>query len=89
MTPQRSNLIGELYIQQIKQFKPTPVPANASEGIKEFKLPAKPAAPSDEVSSDAVAAYESAPVETESAPSGSAPAAEEDWFVFEDEEEHH
>lgn len=90
MTPQRNNLVADLYVQQIKQFKPTPVAVDQAEGIKEFKLPAKPSIPSDEVSADAVASYESAEVDTESAPvSGSAPAAEEDWFVFEEAEEHH
>lgn len=79
--------MSELYIQQIKLFKPTPVSADA-EGIKHFKLPAKPSVPSDEVSADAVSSYESSEVETESAPAaGSAPAAEEDWFVFPEEEE--
>ncbi|KAF5212131.1 ATP synthase complex subunit h family protein [Clavispora lusitaniae] len=89
VTPKRNNLVADLYVQQIKQFKPTPVAADQAEGIKTFKLPSKPAIPSDEVSADAVSSYEAADVETESAPvSGSAPV-EEDWFVFEEEEEHH
>lgn len=88
MTPQRSNLVSDLYVQQIKQFKPTPLSTDLAD-IKAFKLPAKPSIPSDEISADAIASYEAAPVETESAPaSGSAPV-EEDWFVFEEEEEHH
>lgn len=87
MTPRTHNAVSDLYIQQIKQFKPSPVSADA-EGIKHFKLPSKPAIPSDEVSADAVSAYESSEVETESAPAaGSGQAAEEDWFVFPEEEE--
>lgn len=89
MTPNRNNLVADLYLLQIKQFKPTPVAADKAEGIKAFQLPAKPAVPTDEVSADSIAAYEAADVETEAAPTGSAPAAEEDWFVFEEEEEHH
>ncbi|OBA23857.1 F1F0-ATPase complex, subunit H [Metschnikowia bicuspidata var. bicuspidata NRRL YB-4993] len=91
VTPQRSNLVSDLYVSQIKQFKPTQTSAEGAEGIKKFQLPSKPAVPSEEVSADAVSAYESAAVETTSAPSTeAAPAAEEDWFVFEEAEaEHH
>lgn len=88
VTPKRNNLIGDLYIQQIKQFKPTPL-ATDSADIKAFQLPAKPSFPADEVTADAVAAYDSAAVETESAPSAGSTPVEEDWFVFEEEEEHH
>lgn len=81
-------MISDLYVQQIKQFKPTAVAADAN-AVQAFQLPTKPAAPSDEVSADAVAQYEAAEVETASAPTASAPAAEEDWFVFEEDDEHH
>lgn len=74
-----------MYVQQIKQFKPTAVALDAS-AVKPFQLPSKPAVPSEEVSADAVAQYEASEVETASNPSSfSAPAAEEDWFVFEEE----
>lgn len=90
VTPRRQNLVADLYIQQIKQFKPSPAATDKAEGVKLFRLPSKPSAPADEVSADAVSSYESAEVETSSAPSSSgAPAAEEDWFVFEEEDEHH
>lgn len=88
MTPKRNNLISDLYIQQIKQFKPTPLSASLAD-IKAFLLPAKPVLPSDDIAADAVAAYDAAPVDTESAPAAGAAPVEEDWFVFEDEEEHH
>lgn len=81
-------MISDLYIQQIKQFKPTPL-ADSLADIKAFKLPAKPAVPSDEIAADSVASYEAAPVDTESAPATGAAPVEEDWFVFEEEEEHH
>lgn len=81
--------MADLYVQQIKQFKPAAVAVDAEE-VKKFQLPTKPSIPSDEVSADAVAAYEAADVETEAAPaSAGEPAAEEDWFVFEEAEEHH
>ena len=85
----RCNLVSDLYIQHIKDFKPSPISAkDAEEAVKPFKLPAKPTVPESEISADGVSAYESAEVETQSAPSGEAAPAE-DWFVFEEEEEHH
>lgn len=88
MTPRRANLVSQLYIQHIKEFKPTPIAAKDSEGIKSFALPATPAIPSEEISAEGVAAYEAVEVETEAVSSEAAPA-EEDWFVFPEEEEHH
>ncbi|QRG38465.1 hypothetical protein FDK38_002875 [Candidozyma auris] len=88
VTPRTHNAVSELYIQQIKQFKPSAVNADA-EGVKSFKMPAKPAIPSDEVAADAVQAYEASEVETESAPTGTPQAVEEDWFVFPEEEDQH
>lgn len=81
--------MSDLYVTLIKDFKPTAISAD-QEGIKHFKMPAKPSSPAEELSADAVKSYESADVETEAAPSTEAkPAAEEDWFVFPEEEEHH
>lgn len=81
-------MIADLYVQQIKQFKPSPVSSDAADAVKKFQIPSKPAVPSEEVSADSVAAYESSNVETESAPAAEA-APTEDWFVFEEEDEHH
>lgn len=89
VAPRRCNLVTDLYIQHIKDFKPTPVSAkDAEEAVTPFKLPAKPTVPDSEITADGVAAYDSAEVETVSAPKGEAAPAE-DWFVFEEEEEHH
>ena len=93
ISPQRSNLVSDLYIQQIKAFKPTPLSNKDAEStVKSFQLPNKPSVPESEISADALSQYESSDVETAAAEPSSAgvePAAEEDWFVFEEEEEHH
>ncbi|CUM45720.1 uncharacterized protein AC631_01598 [Debaryomyces fabryi] len=93
ISPQRSNLVSDLYIQQIKAFKPTPFSSKDVESsVKTFQLPTKPSVPESEISADALSQYESSDVETATAePSSVATdaAAEEDWFVFEEEEEHH
>lgn len=93
ISPQRSNLVSDLYIQQIKAFKPTPLSnKDAESSVKSFQLPNKPSVPESEISADALNQYESSDVETaaaEPSSAGAEPAAEEDWFVFEEEEEHH
>lgn len=91
MTPRRSNLIGDLYVQNIKQFKPTPLTqAQIDSAVQSFKLPAKPSIPKDEISTEAVQEYEAAEVETQTVDaSGSEVVVEEDWFVFEEPEEAH
>lgn len=92
ISPQRSNLVSDLYIQQIKAFKPTPLSnKDAESSIKSFQLPNKPSVPESEISADALSQYESSDVETAATEPSSAaePAAEEDWFVFEEEEVHH
>ncbi|WPK26080.1 hypothetical protein PUMCH_003425 [Australozyma saopauloensis] len=53
-------------------------------------MPTKPAVPSQEINADAVAQYEASNVETTATPAANSEAAtEEDWFVFEEQDEHH
>lgn len=84
-------MISDLYIQQIKAFKPTPLsPSDIESAVQKFQLPAKPSIPDTEISADSLGQYEAADVET--APketSGEAVPVEEDWFVFEEAEDHH
>lgn len=83
--------MSDLYVSQIQQFKPTPVkPSDVEGAIKSFTLPPKPSLPTEEITAEGVASYEALEVETEATPAGeAAPAANEDWFVFEEEAEHH
>lgn len=91
MTPRRSNLVSDLYISNIKGFKPTPMTEKEVESsVKAFQFPAKPTIPTEEISSDLLNEYESSEVETVSAPTTqSAGPVEEDWFVFEEAKDGH
>lgn len=84
-------MIGDLYIQNIKQFKPTPLTqAEIDSAVQAFQFPAKPAVPQDEISAQALGEYEAAEVETQQVDAtGSVAPVEEDWFVFEEAEEAH
>lgn len=90
MTPRRSSLVSDLYIQSIKEFKPTPLSAkDLAAAVKSFQLPAKPVVPETEVAPEAISAYEASEVETASVSQAAASEANEDWFVFEEAEENH
>jgi ATP synthase complex subunit h. len=84
-------LVSDLYVQNIKQFKPQALSSKDLESaVKAFQLPTAPSIPEAEVSAQAVGEYETSEVETATVSSTGAPVAEEDWFVFEEEaEEHH
>lgn len=81
-------MISDLYVSQIKAFKPVAFTAkDAEESTKAFQLPSKPSVPESEISADALAQYEASDVETETVGSTGSAVAEEDWFVFEEAEE--
>ncbi|EGW33091.1 F1F0-ATPase complex, subunit H [Spathaspora passalidarum NRRL Y-27907] len=92
ITPRKCNAISDLYIAEIKQFKPKVLTqAEIASAVQAFQLPAKPVVPQQEVSAEAVKQYETSDVELAHAVAteGGEPVAE-DWFVFEEEpEEHH
>lgn len=91
----RSNLIADLYVRELKAFKPTPLTAaDAQEATKPWRLPAAAKVPALEAEgTDALAEYESASVDVVAASAeGSAEEYKpDDWFVFPVDEEpgHH
>lgn len=90
MTPRRNNLVSDLYLSNIKGFKPTPLSEkDVASSVKAFQFPAKPTLPTEEISSDLLKEYESSEVETVGASSTEAAPVEEDWFVFEEEKDTH
>jgi F-type H+-transporting ATPase subunit h len=91
----RANLISDLYVKELKAFKPTPLTtADAESATKAWKLPTAAKVPALEAEgADALASYDSAAVEVATSADG-AVAQEykpDDWFVFPVDEEpgHH
>lgn len=83
-------MISDLYIQEIKAFKPKALSQEEiTSAVKAFQFPAKPAVPQAEISAEAVDQYEAAEVETEVPTGEHGEAVEEDWFVFEEETDAH
>ncbi|GMM35427.1 hypothetical protein DASC09_027520 [Saccharomycopsis crataegensis] len=85
--PARRNLISDLYVSELKSFKPAVVSAaDAAAATKAWKLPVSPKSPEVEgdITTD-ISAYEAAEVETEGAtPAAEAEALGDDWFVVEE-----
>ncbi|KAI1855487.1 hypothetical protein JX266_000352 [Neoarthrinium moseri] len=91
----RADFVQELYLKELKAYKPTPVKDSDAVGqVQTFTTPKTPKSPEEADLANSLKEYESMAVEVEGqetvAP-GSAPAAVEDWLVEEDEEEpaHH
>ncbi|KAH8676177.1 ATP synthase complex subunit H-domain-containing protein [Xylariales sp. PMI_506] len=90
-----ADFVQELYLKELKAYKPTPVKESDSVGhVQTFSAPKAPKSPEEADLANSLKEYESMAVEVEGqeavAP-GSAPAAVEDWLVEEEEEEvaHH
>ncbi|KAI1874362.1 hypothetical protein JX265_004570 [Neoarthrinium moseri] len=91
----RADFVQELYLKELKAYKPTPVKDSDAVGqVQTFTTPKTPKSPEEADLANSLKEYESMAVEVEGQETvtpGSAPAAVEDWLVEEDEEEpaHH
>lgn len=84
----RLDLVQNLYLSEIKSFKPKPLTEKDAEGsVLPWSVPAVPKPPSVEGSASEVDAYAAEPVEVETKAAGasaSEPSVGEDWFPLED-----
>ncbi len=86
-----ADLVQDLYLKELKSYKPPPVKSSDSEGhVQKFSPPKAPQSPEEGDIANDLKAYESQQVEVEGqAPGGEASATEEDWFEEEEEGEAH
>lgn len=93
MSSFRPNLVQDLYIKELKAFKPKPLTeADAQEATMPWKLPQAAKAPALEAEGvDALAEYESSNVEVSTPKAKGTPEGTQenynpdDWFVFEED----
>ena len=79
----------DLYLRELRAYKPAPVQASDSEGhVQKFAVPKAPASPEESDIASDLKTYETQQVEIEGASSetGVAPV-EEDWFEEEPEDD--
>ena len=88
---QIADLVQDLYLREIKAYKPTPTKASDAEGqVQKFAVPRAPQSPEEADLAQDLRAYEKQQVEVEGqAAEGEAVATEEDWLEedFDEEEE--
>ena len=92
--PTLADFVQELYLKELKAYKPTPIKASDAEGqVSVFSLPKTPKSPEEADLASSLKEYESMAVEVEGQEGGAdaAPAVVEDWLVEEPEEDdaHH
>ncbi|KAI0403933.1 ATP synthase H chain [Xylaria palmicola] len=87
----RADFVQELYLKELKAYKPTPIKDSDSIGqVQTFSAPKAPKSPEEADLATSLKEYESMAVEVEGnegATASSTPAAIEDWLVEEEEEE--
>ncbi|KAH9904207.1 ATP synthase complex subunit H [Xylariomycetidae sp. FL2044] len=85
----RADFVQELYLKELKAYKPTPVKDSDAVGqVQTFSAPKTPQSPEEADLANSLKEYESMAVEVEGseASAASTPAAALDWLVEEEEE---
>ncbi|KAM0800472.1 ATP synthase H chain [Usnea florida] len=87
----RADLVQDLYLKELRGYKPPPVKPSDSDGhVQKFSSPKAPQSPEESDIANDLKAYENQQVEVEGqASGGEATAIEEDWFEDDEEEEAH
>ena len=86
----RADFVQELYLKELKAYKPAPIKDTDSVGqVQTFTAPKSPKSPEEADLANSLKDYESMAVEVEGTEgvAGGAPAAVQDWLVEEDEGE--
>jgi F-type H+-transporting ATPase subunit h len=91
---QTADFVQELYLKELKAYKPVPIKESDSVGqVAVFNLPKTPKSPEEADLASSLKEYESMAVEVEGQEGAAGQAAPvlEDWLVEEEEEEpaHH
>ncbi|KAI9738057.1 MAG: hypothetical protein M1818_005485 [Claussenomyces sp. TS43310] len=86
-----ADLVQDLYLKELKSYKPTPVkPSDAEGNVQVWSAPKPPKSPEEADIANELKSYESSTVELEGQGDSGAPAAiEQDWFEEEPEQDEH
>lgn len=88
MTIFAADPVQELYLREVKAYKPTPAkPGDADAHVQKFAIPKAPQSPEESNLANELGTYENQEVEVEGqAAAGEAAPAEESWLIEEEEE---
>ncbi|KAL9103617.1 MAG: hypothetical protein Q9163_001344 [Psora crenata] len=80
-TAPRRDIVQDLYLREIKNYKPTPLkPSDAHAYVQEFKLPKAPRSPEESDIAKDLRAYEDQQVDVEGQTASKEQEDEWDWF---------
>jgi len=83
-----ADLVQDLYLKELKAYKPSPVKPSDAEGqVQKFTAPKAPRSPDEGDIAQELKAYDEQQVEVEGQAAEGEAVAEEDWFEEEEEEE--
>jgi len=84
-----ADLVQDMYLKELKAYKPVPAKASDAEGVvQKFSMPKTPASPEEADIQNDLQAYEQQVPEVEGqAPSGGQAAVEQDWFEEPEEDD--
>ncbi|KAK1690873.1 ATP synthase complex subunit H [Colletotrichum godetiae] len=91
----RADFVQELYLKELKAYKPTPIKESDSQGqVQTFSLPTTPKSPEEADLAASLKEYESMAVEVEgqdATASATGEPVKHDWLMIEEDEEepHH
>jgi F-type H+-transporting ATPase subunit h len=81
-----ADLVQELYLRELKNYKVPQVKASDAEGsVQKFTVPQTPTSPEEADIASELKSYETQSVEVEGAAEDGAALPEEDWFEEEEE----
>ena len=85
----KADLVQDLYLKELKGYKPPPVKLSDSDGhVQKFTPPKAPQSPEESDIANELKAYEDQQVEVEGqAAGGDASATEDNWNWWEEDEE--
>ncbi|KZF19779.1 hypothetical protein L228DRAFT_271099 [Xylona heveae TC161] len=82
-----ADLVQDLYLKELKAYKPAPAKASDAEAhVQKFTPPKAPQSPEESNIASELKAYEDQEVDIEGQQTGEVAAKEEDWFEEEEEE---
>lgn len=84
-----ADLVQDIYLKELKAYKPTPIKPSDAEGqVQKFTAPKPPQAPAEGDIASELKDYEEQQVEVEGQSSeGGSGVADEDWFEEEEDDE--
>ncbi|KAL1632799.1 ATP synthase F0 subcomplex subunit H atp14 [Neofusicoccum ribis] len=81
-----ADLVQDMYLRELKNYKPTPVKPTDAEGqVQKFAIPKPPTSPEESDLASDLKEYETQQPEVEGQAAGETSAVEEDWFEEEEE----